>query len=98
MKSDQASDVCLLLEGTFPYVPGGVSAWVDQIVRGLPHLKFALVYIGSKKELTGKAYYKLPANVVELKEIYIFDKLDGKDLAPGKPSRVAAHRFYQTLF
>ncbi len=34
------ADVCLMLEGTYPYVLGGVSAWVDQIIKGLPELKF----------------------------------------------------------
>ncbi len=34
-KSEQV-DVMLLLEGTFPYVSGGVSSWVNQIIRGFP--------------------------------------------------------------
>ena len=31
-------DIALLAEGTYPYHPGGVSVWCDQLVRGLaPH-------------------------------------------------------------
>src|SRR5690606_14206749 len=29
-------DVCLLLEGTWPYVRGGVSSWINQLILGLP--------------------------------------------------------------
>ena len=47
-------DVCLLLEGTYPYVFGGVSAWVDQILHAMPERKFDLTFIGSCKEANGK--------------------------------------------
>ena len=36
-----SADICLLLEGTFPYVSGGVSSWVNQIIRGFPEYTFA---------------------------------------------------------
>ena len=32
------ADVGLLLEGTYPYVSGGVSSWVHQIINGFPDL------------------------------------------------------------
>src|SRR5690348_5925935 len=35
------ADVCLLLEGTYPFVRGGVSAWVHQFIGGLPELSFS---------------------------------------------------------
>ena len=31
-------DVMLLLEGTFPFVSGGVSSWVNQLILGLTEL------------------------------------------------------------
>jgi hypothetical protein len=34
----QSVDVLLLLEGTFPFVSGGVSSWVNQIMRGFPDI------------------------------------------------------------
>jgi hypothetical protein len=37
------ADIGLLLEGTFPYVSGGVSSWVNQIIRGFPEYTFASV-------------------------------------------------------
>src|SRR5688500_9124498 len=43
--SNMIPDVCLILEGTFPYVVGGVSAWVNELIRGLPDVTFGVVHI-----------------------------------------------------
>src|SRR5437867_12747995 len=64
------ADVCLVLEGTYPYVSGGVSSWVHDLIRSLPDLRFALVHIGPKRgTYTGKRY-TLPDNVVLLSDLY----------------------------
>jgi glycosyltransferase involved in cell wall biosynthesis len=65
-------DVMLLLEGTYPYVSGGVSSWVHQIVSGFSHLRFHLVFLGSREEDYGKPRYQLPDNVVGLTHHYLF--------------------------
>lgn len=64
-------DVMLLLEGTFPYVSGGVSSWVNQIVRGFPELRFGAVFIGSRREDYEGVKYALPDNLVHLEEHYL---------------------------
>lgn len=66
-------DVLLLLEGTYPYVGGGVSSWVHQIIRGMPHLTFGIVFIGGARENYGEAKYQLPANVVHLEKHYLME-------------------------
>ncbi len=73
MKLPQAerADIGLILEGTFPYVSGGVSSWVNQIIRGFPQYSFALVFIGSQAEDYGDAKYVLPDNVVHLETHYL---------------------------
>ena len=40
------ADVTLLLEGTYPYVQGGVSHWVQQLILGLPEYRFAANFFG----------------------------------------------------
>ena len=70
---DCVADVTLLLEGTFPYVSGGVSSWVNQIIRGFPELRFAVVFIGSRPEDYGEMKYSLPDNLVALETHYLFD-------------------------
>jgi glycosyltransferase involved in cell wall biosynthesis len=64
------AQVCLLLEGTYPYVAGGVSSWVHGIISNLPDLSFALLHIGAQRGAYGPARYTLPANVVGLSELY----------------------------
>ena len=44
-----SADIALLLEGTFPYVSGVVSSWINQIVRAYPQYRFALVFLGSSR-------------------------------------------------
>ena len=65
------SDVCLILEGTWPYVAGGVSTWVAQIFDYMPHLKFSVLYIGSDPSDTHKLKYKIPGNVVEIQKVFL---------------------------
>ncbi|MCX7934789.1 MAG: GT4 family glycosyltransferase PelF [Planctomycetota bacterium] len=67
------SDICLLLEGTYPYVAGGVSTWVAQILQAMPDLRFSILFIGpsSKQPLTPK--YDLPRNVVEVRTAFVHD-------------------------
>ncbi|GLP96342.1 GT4 family glycosyltransferase PelF [Paraferrimonas sedimenticola] len=67
-------DICLLLEGTYPYVRGGVSSWVHQLISGLPQYQFYLVFVGGSKSFYGKQHYELPANVVGIEEHYLMDK------------------------
>jgi polysaccharide biosynthesis protein PelF len=68
-------DVALLLEGTFPYVAGGVSSWVNQIILAHPDLRFAVVFIGSRRSDYGEMRYALPDNVVHIETHYLHDDL-----------------------
>lgn len=67
-------DVLLLLEGTYPYVAGGVSSWVHQIIRGFPQLRFGAVFIGSRPDDYHGMRYVLPDNLVYLHVVYLFDQ------------------------
>jgi polysaccharide biosynthesis protein PelF len=70
-RADDA-DVCLLLEGTFPYVRGGVSSWVNEMIRSYPQIRFAIAFIGSREEDYRGAAYELPANVVHFEAHYLY--------------------------
>jgi glycosyltransferase involved in cell wall biosynthesis len=67
------SDVSLVLEGTYPYVSGGVSSWVHDLVCGLPELSFALYHLGPQRDAYGEPGYALPANVSGLAEHYLHE-------------------------
>ena len=66
------ADIGLLLEGTFPYIAGGVSSWVNQMIRGFPDIRFAVVFIGSLEEEYGEAKYEMPENVVHFEQHYLY--------------------------
>ncbi|RBB96323.1 glycosyl transferase family 1, partial [Pseudomonas sp. MWU12-2115] len=55
--STPIADVCLLLEGTWPYVRGGVSSWIHQMILGLPQLTFSVLFIGGQREASGQRSY-----------------------------------------
>ena len=88
------ADVCLLLEGTYPFVRGGVSSWVHQIISGLPELTFSLVFIGSRRADYGEQKYTLPENVAHLETHYLEDAYAG--LEP-RPRHVSQRRLEPTV-
>lgn len=93
--TDAVADVGLLLEGTYPYVLGGVSAWVDQIIRGLPEVTFSIFYIGAKHDPDAPKHYQLPPNVIQLEEVYLHQDLTRKEQKPARlplDFRVALYR------
>ncbi|HEX5360929.1 MAG TPA: GT4 family glycosyltransferase PelF [Fluviicoccus sp.] len=71
LSKQKSADIGLLLEGTFPFVSGGVSSWVNQIIRGFPQLSFAICFLGSRPEDYGGMRYELPENVVHLDVHYL---------------------------
>ena len=64
------ADVCLLVEGTYPFVSGGVSSWVHDVICGHPELKFSVLYVGSYPGAHGEPHYQLPENVVALHRVF----------------------------
>ncbi len=67
------ADVCLILEGTYPFVTGGVSSWVHDLIRGMPEVSFALMHISGSRKLSQKPRYELPPNVVSFLEVFVHD-------------------------
>jgi len=63
---DVTADVCLLLEGTFPYVRGGVSTWVKQIIEGMPEITFSIIFLGANDGEYDEPAYDIPENVVHI--------------------------------
>lgn len=66
-------DVCLLLEGSYPYVSGGVSTWVHELVTTMKDIRFGLVCISPNSDPTRKLKYDLPPQVLSIKEVYLHD-------------------------
>ena len=67
--------ICLVLEGSYPYVHGGVSTWMHAYIQAMPQQEFALWVIGAKAQDRGKFVYELPPNVKEVEEVFLDDAL-----------------------
>jgi glycosyltransferase involved in cell wall biosynthesis len=60
--------ICFVLEGSYPYVRGGVSTWVDSYIRSMPQHEFILWTIIDLESKQGQFAYQLPENVVAVHE------------------------------
>lgn len=63
--------ICMVLEGCYPYVRGGVSSWMHSLITSNPQHEYVLWVIGAKSEDAGKFKYELPKNVVEVREVFL---------------------------
>lgn len=63
--------VCLILEGSYPYVHGGVSSWTHAFIRQFPEIDFVLWTVGANAASRGRFVYELPENVVEVHELFL---------------------------
>ena len=69
--------VCLILEGCYPYVRGGVSTWAHEYILSNKDIEFIIWTVNADRKTAKKSLYELPDNVVELKEIFLEDAYVG---------------------
>ena len=69
----ETTDVCLILEGTYPYVRGGVSSWVHALIQGLPEITFSLLSLSPSRTTPAERKYQLPRNVRAFAEVFIHE-------------------------
>jgi len=72
------TSVCLLTEGTYPYVTGGVSTWARGLVGGLPDISWSVVHL-SDRPPTGLP--RLPPQVNDLVDLQV---RGGRGPVPGR--------------
>ncbi len=82
------ANICLLLEGTYPYVRGGVSTWVKQLIEGMPDLTFSIIFLGAKEGEYEAPAYPIPDNVVHIELRYLLKNTGGMDEKPPMMSRL----------
>lgn len=72
--------ICIVAEGCYPYVVGGVSEWIHGLIRSYPEQEFIILAIVADRSLRGKFVYELPENVSEVHELYLNDSdWEGKE-------------------
>ena len=65
--------VCLVAEGCYPYVVGGVSGWINSLIKSFPNIEFILLAIVANRSQRGKFVYELPENLTQVYELYLDD-------------------------
>lgn len=70
--------ICIVAEGCYPYVVGGVSGWINSMINAFPTVDFQILAIISDRSQSGRFRYELPDNVTEVYEAYLED-VDWRD-------------------
>ena len=76
--------ICVILEGSYPYVTGGVSSWMQQYIKAMPQHEFVVWTICANDEMRGSFRYELPDNVVEVREIALAGRSVGRQRNVGR--------------
>ncbi|MFD2043806.1 GT4 family glycosyltransferase PelF [Ornithinibacillus salinisoli] len=75
--------ICIVAEGSYPYITGGVSSWIQTLITSMPEHEFIIYAIGAQEKDRGKFKYTLPSNLVEVREVFLDSYLPEKGI-PGK--------------
>lgn len=93
-------DVLIIAEGTYPFVRGGVASWIHDMISGLTHLRFGVVFLGASEGMYPKyVYHPLPKNLVFLEIVYLFSgAAKPKNCSePGEAAIEAMRSYHQNL-
>ena len=77
--------VCMVIEGAYPYITGGVSAWCHKLITDIKDVEFSLLVI-LPASYRGKSYkYEIPDNVKNIYEVWLDkDYFAQKNNSPNK--------------
>jgi polysaccharide biosynthesis protein PelF len=68
--------ICLIAEGSYPYITGGVSSWIQDIISGLSDFNFIILAITADED--NELKYKFPDNVISLESRILTEKQTGR--------------------
>lgn len=97
MTAQDKADVCIVVEGCYPFITGGVSSWLDWLIRAQPDLTFAIVAI-TADHLPREIKYELPPNVSDFRALPLAPEARrpriGRPLIDGQIYGEALQRFW----
>lgn len=85
--------ICIVAEGCYPYVVGGVSGWINSMIKSFPKVEFIVLAIVSGRSQSGKFVYDLPQNVSAVYEAYLDDFDWGHGPKHGKRTRLSKEEY-----
>ena len=88
--------ICIVAEGCYPYVVGGVSGWINSMIKAFPEHEFVILSIIADRAQSAKFAYELPDNVVAVYESYLSDYDWGKKPKSGKRTHFS-EKYYKAL-
>ena len=88
--------ICIVAEGCYPYVVGGVSGWINNMIKSFPEHEFVILSIIADRAQSAKFAYELPENVTEVYESYLSDFDWGKKPKTGKRTHFSKE-YYRAL-
>ena len=71
------ADVCLIVEGGYPYNLGGVSSWMEGLISASPGVKFYIIAISIASQPRVRKYV-LADNVVGLTDVILDARIPGR--------------------
>jgi glycosyltransferase involved in cell wall biosynthesis len=96
----EPADVALLIEGTYPFVRGGVSSWVHRLIEGLPEIAFSIVFLGGRRSDHGPPVYPALPNVRHFEAAYLFEEPEHESVpsrARGRCPMAEVDRLHELL-
>lgn len=88
--------ICMVAEGCYPYVVGGVSSWIHSLIKSFPEHEFILMAIVANRSYRGKFAYELPENLTQVYELYLEDN-DWVNEGSGKRQKRLNKEEYEAL-
>ena len=85
-------DVAIVMESTYPYLKGGVSAVVHDIITGNPDLTFGIIHITWDSHSPFKDLYGMPDNVAWVKVLYLSMEEHQEDFLRARPRDLRMNR------
>ena len=85
-------DVAIVMESTYPYLKGGVSAVVHDIITGNPDLTFGIIHITWDSHSPLKDLYGMPDNVAWVRVLYLSMEEHQEDFLRARPRDLRMNR------
>ena len=70
--------ICLISEGSYPYIVGGVSSWIQQLMINMPEHEFIIIAINPEHKVRGKYKYNFPDNLIKVHDVFLDEILNIK--------------------
>ncbi|AEV70399.1 GT4 family glycosyltransferase PelF [Acetivibrio clariflavus] len=88
-------NLCFIAEGSYPYMTGGISSWMNIYMKCFPDYKLSLYTIAARESDKGKFVCKIPENMIHIEEVFLDTPLKKK---PKRfPSRIVKSSKQQEL-